>query len=201
MARPLRPIRPTCLRSLSRPVPRPVLRSRRPLSSPVRVTRPQDVRRWHASARRFLTNPDLLQPCAYGGARGDTLQLATEELLHGLALERGARRELVADLLRNSPYGNLNSHDRIMPAFGNRRSPVRLFLCRGGWCIMAASLANGDGGAYPQRPGVSEASDVLLTMRSRERGRHQVLRRVRRASAGGWAGAGALPSPRGCRRV
>ena len=73
-------------------------------------------------------------------------------------------------------------------------------LCRGAWCIMTPGPGNG-AAASSYAVGASEASDVLLTMRSRERGRHQVLRRVRRASAGGWAGDGALSSPRGCRRV
>ena len=52
----------------------------------------------------------FLQPHAYRWARCDTLQLATEKFLHGLALERGADRKLVADGFRNAPYGDLYCH-------------------------------------------------------------------------------------------
>ena len=57
-----------------------------------------------------------MQPCADGGPRRDALQLATEEFLHGLALQRGPHGKLVADFFGNASYCNLYRHERIMPS-------------------------------------------------------------------------------------
>ena len=56
----------------------------------------------------------FLQPHAYRWARCNTLQLAAEEFLHGLALESGTDRQLVAHGFRHAPYGDLYCH--VSPA-------------------------------------------------------------------------------------
>ena len=78
-------------------------------------TRPQNSGWWDTGSRRFLATTHFLEPRAYGRPRRDPFQLAAEELLHGLALERGTHGKLVADLLRDTPDRNLYSHESIMP--------------------------------------------------------------------------------------
>ena len=107
---------PNCLRRRSRPAPRPPETHRRLPSRPVFVTGIENARRSDASLRCLLAAAHITQPRVDGGLRGDSLQLTTKELLHGLALERCAHRQFVANCLRHSPDGDLYGHAVILKA-------------------------------------------------------------------------------------
>ena len=100
----------------SRPEPRQARMHRRRPSRPVCITGAQNARRSHTGSRRLLAASNSLQPRVDGGPRGDSFQLATKEFLHGLALQRRARREFVADILGDTSDGDLNRHEGTLPA-------------------------------------------------------------------------------------
>lgn len=89
---------------------------RRLTSRSVGVTGAKNVVRLYPCLRHRFPFANSLQPNSYGGPRRDTLQLAAQELLHGLALKRGAYGQLVANFLRNISDRNLYRHDCIMPS-------------------------------------------------------------------------------------
>ena len=109
------PTPPTCPRGLSRPAPRRVQMRRRQSSRPVGVTCTKNTGRRDTGFRHCLAVPDSLKPCSYRWLRRDALQLSTQELLHGLALQCCPRGEFVANFLGDTPYRYLYRHDRIMP--------------------------------------------------------------------------------------
>ena len=61
------------------------------------VTGTQDVGRCHVRAGCFLAIANPFQPRFERGAGYGPFQFAAEEFLHGLALQRSARDDLIAD--------------------------------------------------------------------------------------------------------
>ena len=100
----------------SRQGPRPVRTNRRRSSRPVPVTRPQDKRWENTGARRLFAIANALQPHAEGGTGCNPFQLATEEFLHGLALQCRARCEFVTHVPGDASDGDLYRHERTMPS-------------------------------------------------------------------------------------
>ena len=107
---------PTDRCGLSQSGPRQARRRRRPASSAVGVTRPQDFRRTQVRLREGFSTPNFRQPRIDRGARRNTFQLAAQKLLHRLAIQRGARGEFVTHSLWDSADGDLYGHAFIVPA-------------------------------------------------------------------------------------
>ena len=107
---------PTSLPAPHRPRPRPEPTHPGQPSRPVRITGAQNAGRSNASAGCFLATSNALQPRAKGRPGRDPFQFGAEEFLHGLALQRRTRGDLVADFLRDAPDGDLYRHACIMPA-------------------------------------------------------------------------------------
>ena len=89
---------------------------RRLRSGSVGVTVAEDVVRLYTCLRERFAFANFLQPSGYGRARRDTFQLPAQELLHGLALKRGAPGQLIANFLRDISDRNFYRHSCIMPA-------------------------------------------------------------------------------------
>ena len=118
---------PNCLRRRSRRAPRQPETHRRLSSRSVFVTGIENARRSDASLRCRLAAAHITQPRVDGGFRGDSLQLTTKELLHGLAIERRTHRQFVANCFRHSPDGDLYGHAVMLTALkaiGKRSGPA-----------------------------------------------------------------------------
>jgi hypothetical protein len=77
---------------------------------------PKDFSRGDARLRDALSLPNLFQPRVDRWPRGEALELAAKELLHGLSLKRRTRGQFVANFFGNVPDCDLNRHACIMPA-------------------------------------------------------------------------------------